>query len=280
MKILPYIYLMRLHKPLPILLILWPTLTGLVLALNGTWDTKLWVIFTLGVVLMRTAGCIFNDIADRKYDGAVARTHTRPLATGVLSVRPALVCAFILVLLAFICVLFLNALTIAMSVIAMLLALSYPLFKRFFPLPQLVLGLAFNFGILMAFTAVQSNVPLVAWLFYGGTIAWTLAYDTIYALADRPYDIKIGLKSSAVTFGDYVIPAIVILQLLSLLFWLAAGLEAKLGMTYYMALLFIEVHFIYQYFLYRKMTIEKCIQAFSSNHWVGLIILVAVMLSP
>ena len=132
MNIKPYLYLMRLHKPLPILLILWPTLTGLVLALNGAWNTQLWVIFILGVVLMRTAGCIFNDIADRNYDGAVARTHTRPLATGDLSVKQALLCALVLVVLALICVLFLNGLTIAMSVVTMLLALSYPLFKRFF----------------------------------------------------------------------------------------------------------------------------------------------------
>lgn len=279
MNIKPYLYLMRLHKPLPILLILWPTLTGLVLALNGAWNTQLWVIFILGVVLMRTAGCIFNDIADRNYDGAVARTHTRPLATGDLSVKQALLCALVLVVLALICVLFLNGLTIAMSVVAMLLALSYPLFKRFFALPQLVLGLAFNFGVLMAFTAVQSSVPLVAWLFYFATIAWTLAYDTIYALADRPYDEKIGLKSSAVTFGKYVFSSIILLQMLSLVLWVSVGMVAGLGVIYYFALAIVAAHFAAQYIVYRKLTIKSCIQAFSSNHWIGLIILVAVWLS-
>lgn len=219
-----YFMLMRLHRPIPILLILWPTLTALVLASHGLPDISYLVIFTIGVVVMRTVGCIINDIADVDFDKHVARTNTRPLTSGQLSIKNAIWLCISLTLVAFICVLFLNLYTILLSFVALFLAILYPFCKRFFAIPQLILGLAFNFGIFMAFSAIQNQIPVEAWIFYIATICWTIAYDTIYALADREFDLEIGIKSSAVLFGNKVFRYILLFNFLSLLLLIILGI--------------------------------------------------------
>ncbi len=272
-----YLQLMRLHRPMPILLLLWPTYWALWVAEQGTPSLKLLIIFALGVFLMRTAGCIFNDIADRNFDGEVERTKQRPIAAGVISVRKALTLGLSLCLAAFILVLFLNTLTILLSFVAVGLAIVYPLCKRFFSLPQLVLGFAFNFGVVMAFSAAIDSVPWSAWLLYAAAIIWTLGYDTIYALADLSYDKKIGLKSTAVLFGDKVLSMIILLQFVTtgMLVWF--GCVQGFNLIYYMAIAITLPFYGYQFSLYRSHDLVCSIQAFSNNHWVGLVIFVGIV---
>ena len=277
-KLNAYFMLMRLHRPIPILLILWPTLTALVLASHGVPNIKYWVIFTLGVVIMRTVGCIVNDIADIDFDKHVARTNTRPLTSGKLSVKNAIYLCLILTLVAFICVLFLNTFTILLSFVALFLAVLYPFCKRFLAIPQLVLGLAFNFGIFMAFSAIQNKIPLEALIFYLSTICWTIAYDTVYALADREFDLEIGIKSSAVLFGDKVFKYIFLFNLISLVLLFILGIYCHFNIIFYLGVLISALFFIKNYFIYKKLGINNCIKAFSDNHWVGLIIFVTVLL--
>ncbi|AIT09331.1 4-hydroxybenzoate polyprenyltransferase [Candidatus Francisella endociliophora] len=277
-KLNAYFMLMRLHRPIPILLILWPTLTALVLANHGLPSLKLLVIFTLGVVIMRTVGCIVNDIADIDFDKHVARTNTRPLTSGKLTVKNAIWLCIALTLVAFICVLFLNLYTILLSFIALFLAVLYPFCKRFFAIPQLVLGLAFNFGIFMAFSATQNHIPFEAWIFYLSTICWTIAYDTVYALADREFDLEIGINSSAVLFGDKVFKYIFIFNFFSLVFLCFLGINLDFNIIFYIGVLVNAIFFVRNYFMYKKLGITNCIKAFSDNHWVGLIILLVVLL--
>ena len=277
-KLHAYIMLMRLHRPIPILLILYPTLTALVLASHGLPKLEYVLIFTAGVVLMRTVGCIVNDIADRDFDKHVARTNTRPLTSGKLTVRNAAYLCLTLTLIAFACVCFLNVFTILLSFVALFLAILYPFCKRFFVLPQLVLGLAFNFGIFMAFSATQNSIPLEAWMFYLATICWTIAYDTIYALADRDFDLKIGLKSSAVTFGKHVFRYVFAFNFLALLFLVILGIYNDFNAIYYFGVFISGIFFIRNFYVYKKLGIANCIKAFSDNHWVGLILLVVIFL--
>lgn len=277
-KLQAYIMLVRLHRPVPILLILWPTLTALVLASHGFPSFKLLIIFTAGVVLMRTVGCIVNDIADRDFDKHVARTNTRPLTSGKLTVKNAIMLCLVLTIIAFICVLFLNLFTVLLSFIALFLAILYPFCKRFFALPQLVLGLAFNFGIFMAFSAIQNTVPLETWIFYFGTICWTIAYDTVYALADREFDLEIGVKSSAVTFGENVFKYIFAFNFLALLFLVILGVYCDFNLIYYLGIVISGVFFVRNYRVYKKLGIANCIKAFSDNHWVGLVLFVVILL--
>ncbi len=278
-KLQAYIMLMRLHRPIPILLILWPTLTALVLAAHGIPDIKLLVIFTIGVVTMRTVGCVVNDMADIDIDKHVARTNTRPLTSGKLVMNDAYKLCAILTLIAFICVLFLNTYTIALSFVAMFLAVLYPFCKRVFAIPQLVLGLAFNFGILMAFSATTNHISLEAWIFYLATICWTVAYDTVYALADVEYDIEIGVKSSATLFGENVFKYIFIFNSLAILFLVILGVVCNFSYIYYLALVASSIFFIRNYLSYKRLGITNCIKAFSDNHWVGLILFIAVLVS-
>ena len=198
----PYLQLTRLDRPIGILLLLWPTLMALWIAAEGLPDIKLLLIFTLGVVLMRSAGCAINDFADRDLDGEVWRTENRPLATGVLKPWQAMATFIVLALLAFLLVLQLNTLTIALSLVALVLAFCYPFMKRYTYLPQLVLGMAFGWAIPMAFAAQTGSVPLIAWLLFIGNIIWTTVYDTFYAMADRTDDVKAGIKSTAILFGE------------------------------------------------------------------------------
>ncbi|WP_432773418.1 4-hydroxybenzoate octaprenyltransferase [Francisella salimarina] len=277
-KFKAYIMLMRLHRPIPILLILWPTLTALILASHGIPDIKYLIIFTIGVVVMRTVGCIVNDIADIDFDKHVERTNTRPLTSGKLSVKNALYLCLALTIVAFICVLFLNLYTILLSFIALFLAVLYPFCKRFFAIPQLVLGLAFNFGIFMAFSATQNKIPLEAWIFYLSTICWTIAYDTIYALADRDFDLEIGIKSSAVLFGDKVFKYIFLFNFISLVLLIALGIYLSFNIIFYIGVVISAFLFIRNYFLYKKLGIVNCIKAFSDNHWIGLIIFIIVVI--
>ena len=273
-----YFQLMRLHRPMPILLLLWPTYWALWVAEQGVPSLKLLIIFALGVFLMRTAGCIFNDIADRGFDGEVERTKQRPIATGTISVRKALMLGLFLCLAAFMLVLFLNTLTVLLSFIAVALAIIYPLCKRFFSLPQLVLGFAFNFGVVMAFSATVGSVPWSAWLLYAAAIIWTLGYDTIYALADLSYDKKIGLKSTAVLFGGRVLSMIVLLQLVTtgMLIWF--GYVQGFNLIYYSAIVVTLLFYGYQFSLYKFYDLMRSIRAFSNNHWVGLVIFIGIVL--
>ena len=277
-KFQAYIMLMRLHRPIPILLILYPTLTALVLASHGLPNLEYLVIFTVGVVLMRTVGCIVNDIADIDFDKHVARTSIRPLTSGKLTVKNAVYLCLALTLIAFACVLLLNTFTIALSFVALFLAVLYPFCKRFFAIPQLVLGLAFNFGIIMAFSAIENQVPLKAWIFYIATICWTVAYDTVYALADREYDLQIGIKSSAVTFGNKVFGYIFAFNFFALLFLVVMGVYCDFNALYYMGICISGVFFIRNFYVYKKLGIANCIKAFSDNHWVGLVLLTAIFL--
>jgi 4-hydroxybenzoate polyprenyltransferase len=277
-KLKAYIYLMRLHKPQPILILLWPPFWALWMASESMPPFKLSVIFFLGAILVRTAGCIFNDIADRDFDGAVERTKTRPLATGAISLRAALSLAIMLCLVAFLLVLCLNVLTIFLAILGVILTIFYPLFKRFFFMPQLILGITFNFGILMGFTAVLGYLPWEGWVLYWAAVAWTLAYDTQYGMADLPYDQKLGLKSAPVFLGQWVIPAIIAFQaiMLILLTWLA--IVHDYNGFFYMALVLTGLLFYQQYLYYRTFEISKCIASFTSNHWVGLLILIGFIL--
>lgn len=273
-----YFYLLRLNRPLPILIILWPTLWALFAADSDFPSVKIIFIFVTGVLLMRAAGCVFNDIADRKFDAQVKRTETRVIATGVVSVKSAAIVGILLLLCAFSLVLFLNQFTIFLSVVGLLLALTYPFFKRFFMLPQLVLGCAFNFGVIMAYAARTNSISFEAWLMYLACILWTLAYDTMYALADKPYDIKLGLKSSAITFGRYIGKIIAASQALMLILLAGFGYCNGYNCWFYMALIICIILFYYQYQFWRRQTIAGCIRAFSDNHWVGLIVFIAILL--
>ena len=272
-----YFYLMRLHRPIPILIILYPTLWGLFAATPALPNLKSFIIFVLGVVIMRTAGCIFIDIADRNFDAQVRRTATRPLATGDISVKRAVLAGFILLLIAFFLVLQLNILTILLSLFALVLALSYPFFKRFFAIPQLVLGFAFNFGIIMAYASLTNTVPLAAWILYLATIFWTISYDTIYALADKAYDLRLNLHSSAITFGKYIILIIITFQVLTILCLILFSYMQHYNTLFYLSLLIVTGLFFCQHKTLGGKGIINCIKAFSDNHWVGLVILLAIL---
>lgn len=276
-KCLDYIRLIRLHRPIPILLILWPVYWALWIAARGFPGWKIFIIFTVGAFLMRSAGDIFNDIADRHLDSSVERTKIRPLTTKRLSVKSAVVFAMLLCLFAFFLVLMLNKLTILLSFLVLGLACVYPWMKRVTYWPQFVLGMAYNSGVIMAFAAVQNQVPAIAWFIWGLTVIWTIAYDTLYALADRRYDIKTGIKSTAVRFGRYaetmigILDGIFLVGIAMILSWLGFSSGSLLG------LLLCIPFFIYQLRLIKGYRIQDCIKAFGNNHWVGLIILIIVL---
>lgn len=277
-RLRPLIALTRLDKPIGILLLLWPTLWALWLAAGGFPGVKLFFIFTVGVILMRSAGCVVNDLADRRFDGHVVRTKTRPLATGALSVKTALMVAGVLTCAAFLLVLMCNRLTILLSFVGAALAFVYPFLKRVTHWPQLGLGLAFGFGVIMSFAAVQNAVPAIALWLYAASILWPLMYDTEYAMVDRADDLKIGVKSTAVLFGAQDRAMIAGLQLLFLALMLIVGVKAGLMWTYYLSLCVVAGLFCYQQRLIQDRDPAKCFQAFLNNHWVGLVIFIGMVL--
>ncbi|HSI23552.1 MAG TPA: 4-hydroxybenzoate octaprenyltransferase [Methylophilaceae bacterium] len=274
-----YERLMRLDKPIGILLLLWPTLWALWISSNGHPDWLIVWIFMLGTVLMRSAGCVMNDYADRKFDAHVERTKSRPLATGEVSPREALVLAGVLSLLAFGLVLLLNKLTILLSVCALFLALTYPYTKRFISIPQAYLGVAFGFGIPMAFAAHNGTVPLLAWVLLAANIFWAVAYDTEYAMVDRDDDVKIGIRSSALFFGRYDIAAVMgcYAIMLGILAWL--GMEVRLHWPFYAGLAVAGVIAAYHYTLIRGRERAACFRAFLHNNWLGAVIFAGLFAS-
>ncbi len=272
-----YSQLIRLDRPIGIYLLLWPTLWGLWIASKGIPDIKLLLIFSLGVVLMRSAGCAINDFADRKIDAHVERTKSRPLAAGKITAKEAIAVFIVLSLAAFLLVLQLNTTTIYLSFVAVILAASYPFMKRFHSLPQLHLGAAFAWAIPMAFTAVtEQTPPLEAWLLFVATLMWTIAYDTMYALSDKADDLKIGVKSSAILFGKYDKLIIALLQIATLISLISVGLIAGLGLYYYISLFIALLLFIYQHNMIKNREPIASLQAFLHNNWVGIVIFIGI----
>ncbi len=264
-----YEKLMRLDKPIGILLLLWPTLWALWVASDGRPAAWVVAIFVVGTVLMRSAGCVINDYADKDFDGHVERTRNRPLAARRISPKEALRLAAGLSVLSFLLVLPLNGLTIAMSVPAVFLAGSYPYTKRFLAIPQAYLGIAFGFGIPMAFAAFQNDIPLVAWVMLLANVFWAVAYDTEYAMVDRPDDLKIGIKTSAITFGRFEVAAIMICYAMTLLLLGWAGLATGAGAPFLAGLVVAAGLMAYHYTLIRERDRPQCFKAFLHNNWVG-----------
>ena len=269
---------MRLDKPIGILLLLWPTLWGLWLAADGPPDMFILTVFVLGTVLMRSAGCVINDYADRNIDPHVVRTKNRPLATKAVSTKEALLLSAGLSLCAFLLILPLNRLTLELAVFALFLAASYPFTKRFFAMPQAYLGIAFSFGIPMAFAAQTGVLPLIVWLLMAANLLWVIAYDTEYAMVDRDDDLKIGIKTSAITFGHFDVMGIMLCHAGFLSIMIGIGLMQKLGLAYYVGLIAASGLIIYQYRLIRKRDPVLCFRAFLHNNWVGAVVFAGIVL--
>lgn len=273
-----YAQLMRLHKPIGIYLLLWPTLWALWLATPELMPSiKNLLIFIAGVILMRSAGCIINDIADRKIDGRVKRTQDRPLATGAVSSKEAWISFAIISLTAFLLVLMTNSLTIQLSVGGLILAATYPFMKRYTHLPQVVLGAAFAWSVPMAFAAEAGAIRQEAWLIYLAVVLWTVVYDTFYAMVDRDDDIKIGVKSTAILFGEQDRIITGGLQLLTLYTLVLIGQRFELNLPYYTSLLIVAALFAYQQWLIRFRDRDACLKAFLNNHWVGLVVFLGIL---
>lgn len=273
-----YILLTRLDKPIGTFLLLWPTLWALWIAAEGGPSLHLLFVFTVGTLLTRSAGCVMNDFADRDFDRYVERTRSRPLTTGAVSVREALYLAAGLFFLAFLLVLTTNRLTVMLSFIAVPLAVIYPYMKRYTYLPQFVLGLAFSWGIPMAFAAQTGNIPGIAWLLFVGNLLWIVVFDTIYAMVDREYDLQQGMKSTAILFDDADRVIIGILQLLVLLVLVLVGGQISAGWIYYLGIAAGALFFTYHQFLIRDRQPDRCFQAFLNNNWFGASIFTGIVL--
>ncbi|EWG98056.1 4-hydroxybenzoate octaprenyltransferase [Halomonas sp. BC04] len=274
-----FLHLMRLDRPIGTWLLMWPTLWALWVAAEGIPGRNVLLIFIAGVYLMRAAGCVVNDYADRHFDGHVKRTKNRPLATGRISEGEARVLFLVLVVAAFVLVLFTNLFTVMLSLVGVVLAFIYPFMKRYTHLPQLFLGAAFSWAIPMAFGAVLGHVPVEAWLLFCANVAWTVAYDTEYAMVDRDDDLRIGIKSTAVLFGRADRLMIGLLQgaTLALLAW--AGLRLGLGAFFWLGLAAMGATFVHQQTLIRTRDRDRCFQAFLNNHWSGLLVFAGIALS-
>lgn len=277
-KIPHFVALTRLDSPIGIYLLLWPMLWALWFAAKGVPNLDVLFIFVLGTILTRSAGCAINDYADRDFDGHVERTQTRPLATGVLKPSEALLVAGALMLIAFILVLFTNTLTIAMSFAALLLAFTYPFAKRYTYLPQVILGAAFGFAIPMAFASQTNAVPHTAWWLFGTAVLWSVAYDTLYAIADRPDDLKIGVKSSAILFGKYDLTIVGIIQCVVLISLAFIGQHYDRGIVYFTGLIAASGFVIYQLWIARDRESTKCVQAFLNNSWLGMTVFIGLVI--
>ena len=271
--------LARFDRPIGSLLLLWPTLWALFLAGDGFPKLDVLVVFVLGVVFMRAAGCVINDFADRNVDGHVKRTANRPMPSGKVSEREALGLFILLVLVSFLLVLTMNNLTIMLSVVAVILAAAYPFMKRYTHLPQLVLGAAFGWSIPMAYAAQSGALPTVAWLLFAANILWTIAYDTLYAMVDRDDDLKVGIKSTAILFGRFDKLIVGLLQLATIMLLIAIGGILQLNQGYYWTLLLASALFVYQQMLIQGRQREQCFKAFLNNNYVGMVIFIGISLS-
>ncbi len=279
MHIGAYIRLMRLDKPIGIYLLLWPTLWALWLASNGIPQLKILIIFILGVVLMRSAGCVINDIIDRNLDKFIRRTKNRPISSGEITVRSALMLFFALLLLAFFLLLMTNLLTLTLASIAMILTGIYPFMKRYTHLPQLILGMAFAMSAPMSFAAITNYIDYRAWLVFITSIVWTMIYDSIYAIVDREDDIKIGIKSSAILFGRFDTIIIAILQIVLLLLFIAIGFLFELSGVYYGFLFIAAALMMYYQYLIKDRNKVRCFQAFLRSHYLGALIFTAIFIN-
>lgn len=277
-RIKTYAQLMRLDKPIGILLLLWPMLWGLWFAAQGLPDGRILVIFVLGTVLMRSAGCVINDFADRKIDPHVERTKNRPMAAGRVSSKEALLLAAGLSLIAFLLILPLNQLTILLSVPALFLAASYPFTKRFFAMPQAYLGIAFSFGIPMAFAAQTGSLPPLLWILMLANLFWVIAYDTAYAIVDKPDDLKIGIKTSAITFGRFDVLGVMACHACFIAIMLVIGQLQQMNLAYYAGLIAASGLMAYQYTLIRNRDRALCFKAFLHNNWVGMAVFAGIAL--
>ncbi len=275
----PWLRLMRFDRPIGLALLLWPTWWGLWMAAGGVPQIRNLVIFTLGVVIMRAAGCVINDYADRNLDPRVSRTRTRPLATGEISPRQALMLFGVLLLIALGLVLMTNRLTVLLAIGGALLAGAYPFLKRFTHFPQIGLGTAFSWAILMAFAAETETVPSLAWWLFAINLIWTVIYDTQYAMADREDDLKVGVKSTAIAFGRFDVPVIAGLMGLMLALLVLVGLIYLPTPAWFTAVVLVFLLFQIQLWRIRERRPEICFQSFLSNHWVGLVIFLGIALS-
>jgi 4-hydroxybenzoate polyprenyltransferase len=276
-KIKHAIFLMRLNKPIGIFLLLWPTWWALWLASSGSPAVSIVLIFTLGVILTRSAGCIINDFADRHIDKHVKRTRERPLTSGKISTRAAFILFALLMLSAFILVLFLNKFTIFLAIIGAALILIYPFMKRVTHLPQVGLGVAYAWGVPMAFAAVNNTIPPISGYIFFAAVIWPVMYDTLYAMVDRADDIKIGVKSTAILFGKHDRLIILFLQIIFLLALILIGYEFHLKWPYFAGISAVTILFGYQQWLIKNRQPENCFNAFLNNNWVGLIIFIGIL---
>ncbi len=272
-----YSRLMRLEKPIGIYLLLWPTLWALWIAADGIPHWHYIVVFVLGTIVMRSAGCVINDFADRKIDGKVERTKARPIPAGEVTGAEAIQLFFLLLIVAFLLVLTLDPQTVTLSIIGVLLAFSYPFMKRYTNFPQVVLGAAYSWSIPMAYMAVMADLPPDVWLIYFANLSWTVAYDTFYAMVDRNDDVKIGVKSTAIAFGNKDLVAIALLQGLFLLFLSRAGLYLNWHWPMAVAMAIAVLLFAQQLWSCRNKEREACFKAFLNNHYVGLVIFIGLV---
>ncbi|SFM99229.1 4-hydroxybenzoate octaprenyltransferase [Variovorax sp. OV329] len=276
-RLAAYLDLIRWNRPAGWLLLLWPTLSALWFAADGWPGWHLLAVFVLGTILMRSAGCCVNDVADRDFDRHVKRTAARPVTSGEVSVREALGLGAVLALVAFGLVLTTNLATVLWSFAALAVTLFYPFAKRILAIPQAVLGIAFSFGIPMAFAAVTGQVPGFAWLLLAGNLFWVLAYDTEYAMVDRDDDLKIGMKTSAITFGSFDVAAVMASYALFLAVWAWAGASRGLGVVFYLGIAAALGQAAWHWQLIRARTREGCFKAFRLNHWLGFTVFAGVV---
>lgn len=272
-----YLDLIRWNRPAGWLLLLWPTLGALWFAADGWPGWHLLVVFVLGTILMRSAGCCVNDVADRDFDRHVKRTAQRPVTSGAISVTEALVVGAVLALAAFGLVLTTNRITVLWSFAALAVTLIYPFAKRFVSIPQAVLGIAFSFGIPMAFAAVQGNVPPLAWWLLAGNLFWVLAYDTEYAMVDRDDDLKIGMKTSAITFGQLDVAIVMASYAIFLAVWVGVGAGKSLGALFFIAIGVAAAQALWHWRLIHDRTRDGCFKAFRLNHWLGFTVFAGVV---
>ena len=279
-RLADYLRLMRLHRPIGAFLLLWPTLWGIWIASEGRPDPLILLVFVVGVFLMRSAGCVINDYADRDFDPFVERTRDRPLATGRVSPSEALVLFVALCLVSFGLVLLMNRLTVLLSVAAVALAVTYPFMKRYHHLPQVHLGVAFGWGVPMAFTAETGGwPPAVAWVLLAAVVLWAVAYDTLYAMVDREYDLRIGVKSTAILFGSADLAVVAGVHVAVLLLLVAVGRLAALRWPYYASLVVAAGLAVYQLWLARDRDPARCFRAFLHNNWLGAAVFAGIVAS-